>query len=106
MRAYLSTVSILGSSQAEELQVWSPAWGAGYGGSILSPIFAGGVGPFCADYHRDPEWQANDFAGAILMPKPMVLEAIYRKPNPVEEIVQTFHTSRTSAEVRLNQVRN
>src|ERR1700677_3915482 len=52
MRAYMSTVSILGSFQAEQLRSRSSACGAGYGGSILPADLTGGGGSLLrADYH-------------------------------------------------------
>jgi hypothetical protein len=52
MREYMSTVSILGSFQAEQLRSRSSACGAGYGGSILRADFTGVGGSLLrADYH-------------------------------------------------------
>src|ERR1700677_2229488 len=52
MRAYMSTVSILGSFQAEQLRSRSSACGAGYGGSIFRADLTGGGGSLLqADYH-------------------------------------------------------
>jgi len=45
---------------------------------------------------RDPEWQANRFAAALLMPRHLV-----RKCTSVAEIVQRFGVSRESAERRI-----
>lgn len=67
------------------------------------------------------EWQANKFAGALLMPKPLLIPhiidikkelGIERESNPfdssyrlrsrlIESVAGAFHTSRIAAEIRL-----
>src|ERR1700677_97267 len=65
MRAYMSTVSILGSFQAEQLRSRSSACGAGYGGSILRADLTGGGGSLLrADYHTWPARHATMPIGA------------------------------------------
>jgi Zn-dependent peptidase ImmA (M78 family) len=44
---------------------------------------------------RDPEWQANKFAAALLMPRHLV-----KKRKSIDEIMQRFGVSREAAELR------
>lgn len=46
--------------------------------------------------YRDPEWQANAFAGALLMPKRYVVGL-----RSVRDVCQIFGVTRPAAEVRL-----
>jgi hypothetical protein len=50
--------------------------------------------------YRDPEWQANRFAAALLMPRHLV-----RQCTTIGEIVRDFGVSRVSAELRIKQLR-
>jgi hypothetical protein len=52
----------------------------------------------------DPEWQANAFAGALLMPEPMVrlLASKQRRILLPDAMADTFGVSQKAAEVRLN----
>jgi hypothetical protein len=45
---------------------------------------------------RDPEWQANTFAGALLMPEPMV-----RSARSVQEVIVEFGVTDRAARTRL-----
>ena len=55
--------------------------------------------------YKDPEWQANVFAAAVLMPALMVKAVVANVFDPVGAIVRTFGVSRTAAEVRISQLR-
>ena len=50
--------------------------------------------------YRNPEWQANTFAGAILMPKRFVVGL-----RSVRDVCQIFGVSRDAAEVRMKVLR-
>uniref|UniRef100_E6VH73 IrrE N-terminal-like domain-containing protein n=1 Tax=Rhodopseudomonas palustris (strain DX-1) TaxID=652103 RepID=E6VH73_RHOPX len=50
--------------------------------------------------YRDPEWQANRFAAALLMPRQLV-----KKCRSVEEIMQRFGVSREAAELRIKTLK-
>jgi hypothetical protein len=70
------------------------------------PLFRRGVNikPF-----RDPEWQANCFASAILMPADAVCALANSLASPlllVGEMVKTFKVSNSAATVRLKVLRN
>ncbi len=56
--------------------------------------------------YRNPEWQANAFASAVLMPKAMVLEVIAQcgPYNKIKRIMEVFQVSRQAAEVRLRVI--
>jgi hypothetical protein len=47
------------------------------------------------DHHTDPEWQANVFAAALLMPR-----RAFMKTRSVDEAMKEFGVSRSAAEVR------
>jgi hypothetical protein len=49
--------------------------------------------------YLDPEWQANRFAGALLMPKQMVLRF-----STIEQVMREFGVTRDAATVRMRQV--
>ena len=53
---------------------------------------------------RDPEWQANHGAGAILMPREMIRMVAANKSNPIVDVVKTFKVSLQAAEVRLKKL--
>lgn len=50
---------------------------------------------------RNPEWQANVFAGAFLMPTPAVLAVVKRWGVDPDRLASTFTVSRSAAETRL-----
>jgi len=50
--------------------------------------------------YRDPEWQANRFAAALLMPRGLV-----RQCKSVEEIMRRFGVSKESAELRVKTLK-
>jgi Zn-dependent peptidase ImmA (M78 family) len=50
--------------------------------------------------YRDPEWQANSFAAALLMPRGLV-----RQCKSVEEIMRRFGVSKESAELRVKTLK-
>ncbi|PKL50467.1 MAG: hypothetical protein CVV42_02935 [Candidatus Riflebacteria bacterium HGW-Riflebacteria-2] len=52
---------------------------------------------------RNPEWQAEAFASAVLMPTPMVVN-ICRKGATVEDVMDTFKVSYKAAENRVNKI--
>ena len=54
--------------------------------------------------YRDPEWQANAFAGALLMPEPMVrlLASKRQRILLLDAMADAFGVSPKAAEVRLN----
>lgn len=53
---------------------------------------------------RDPEWQANFGAGALLMPKRMVMIVTDGTKNPVARVSEVFKVSPAAAEVRLKKL--
>jgi Zn-dependent peptidase ImmA (M78 family) len=54
-----------------------------------------------ANVSTDPEWQANEFAGAFLMP-----EQPFRQCRSVEEAVQRFGVGYKAAQVRANRLQH
>lgn len=57
--------------------------------------------------YLDPEWQANTFAGAVLMPEPIVryLHARHKSPTYLASVMtQQFQVSLKAAEVRLKKL--
>jgi hypothetical protein len=50
--------------------------------------------------YRDPEWQANRFAGALLMPRHLV-----RQCQTIEEIMRRFGVSREAAAARIKTLK-
>jgi hypothetical protein len=50
--------------------------------------------------YRDPEWQANRFAGALLMPRHLVREC-----KNIEEIMRRFGVSREAAATRIKTLK-
>jgi len=61
----------------------------------LNSISAGRIAAF-----RDPEWQANRFAAAILMPRHLV-----RRCNSSDEITRQFGVSKESAMLRIRTLK-
>jgi hypothetical protein len=59
------------------------------------PASMGKVPTYC-----DPEWQANRFAGALLMPRHLV-----RQCKTIEEIVRRFGVSREAAVARIKTLK-
>lgn len=55
--------------------------------------------------YRDPEWQANAFAAATLMPRPAMRRLAHRKPSDlVQEVARFFNVSRESASIRVRKL--
>lgn len=54
--------------------------------------------------YRDPEWQANKFAAALLMPAHHVMRML-REGARGDDLMATFDVSRSAAEIRIEQVR-
>lgn len=55
---------------------------------------------------EDPEWQADFLAGALLMPRKIVLQLMqkYSGETLLQIMVKTFKVSRTAAEVRIRKI--
>lgn len=51
--------------------------------------------------YRDPEWQADAFAAAILMPEPMVLEC-----NSIAQVASEFGVSMAAASHRVRKLKH
>lgn len=58
------------------------------------------------DARVDPEWQANAFAAAILMPASMV-RAVWKeaRDKPIEDMIYYFGVSKTAASIRLRTLK-
>lgn len=54
--------------------------------------------------YRNPEWQANYFAGAFLMPTKAVLAVVQEAGPDVGVVAETFQVSASAADVRLRQL--
>ena len=52
---------------------------------------------------KDPEWQANYLAGAILMPKSSI-SALMKDGATFEEMLDVFEVNRSALETRLNKI--
>ena len=78
-------------------------------GSVLQTALSGRTP--CKTYKRstlrafeDPEWQANRFAGAFLMPSPQ-LRQLLREGKQVWQIAEYFRVSLSAAETRINKLK-
>jgi Zn-dependent peptidase ImmA (M78 family) len=63
--------------------------------------------------YRDPEWQANRLAGALLMPARPLLQImkkyppqfVYQDPRAITEVMNRFKVSRQCAEIRFEAIK-
>lgn len=53
---------------------------------------------------EDPEWQADTFAGAVLMPYPMMYKLYQEKQMTVENVIEVFQVSKQAAEIRVRKL--
>ena len=51
--------------------------------------------------YRDPEWQADNFAGALLMPLPALDVYIAQYGSELNDLARKFHVSTDAAKVRI-----
>ncbi|MFS4459264.1 ImmA/IrrE family metallo-endopeptidase [Bdellovibrio sp. HCB2-146] len=54
---------------------------------------------------EDPEWQANAFGAAVLMPYPMMRLLYKQGLMSVENVMETFHVSEPAAKLRVTQLK-
>ncbi|WII72169.1 ImmA/IrrE family metallo-endopeptidase [Bdellovibrio sp. 22V] len=53
---------------------------------------------------EDPEWQANTFAAAVLMPYPMMKQLFKTGKMDVQTVIEAFKVSKTAAEIRVKKL--